>query len=120
MLDIYRKMYCNNDLLTFFVLHKFSFEENNLRSVLKRMSTADSLAFPADVKNIDWYEFLRRLILGMRLYTANDHSSTLPAARKRLVKLKIVHYLLKDTVLLYLLYYLCTRLIDFVMSRWDF
>lgn len=105
------------DLLTFFAFKQYAFHDDNLRSIMKRMSQADEHAFQMDIKKIDWIEYLHTMVLGMRLYIAKDEINTIPTAKKRMRKLVVAHFLLKYALFAFIIYYSCTTIFTLVSNH---
>lgn len=101
----------------YFYNYRPKFIENNLRSVIDRMSTADARSFQMDIKLIDWHEYLRRMYFGVRLYFLKEDPSNIPLAKKRMRRMFIINTIVKQSFLWFSLYYLCTTLMNFVMIR---
>lgn len=77
------------------------------------MTPFDREYFPCGVKRLDFPAFGTHYGLGLREYIANEKPDTLPAARKKLVKLRIVHY-----SVLVVFYGLIVAFAYALLSRW--
>ncbi|GLV35486.1 waterproof [Carabus blaptoides fortunei] len=99
---ILRKIYAKIDkmstLLQYFSTRQWEWDNGNIQQLWNRMDYRDQLLFQFDVNNIKWDEILLHQIKSLRQFVLKDPMSTCEMARKRLAKLKVVHYGLISTI----------------------
>lgn len=54
--------------MKFFLLNQWKFSDNNIRNLLKKMSSEDKVTFNIDVKTINWESCIEDYVLGARKY----------------------------------------------------
>ncbi|KAK7595543.1 hypothetical protein V9T40_013368 [Parthenolecanium corni] len=92
---VYRKLDQLRDILRYFRVRKWLFKTDNVQSLWKNLSPEDKEIFYFDIKNVDWTEYFQCLVLGVRVFLMKDDIQTLPAARKKVTRLYIIHQLTK-------------------------
>ncbi|KAK7595546.1 hypothetical protein V9T40_013371 [Parthenolecanium corni] len=92
---VYRKLDQLRDILRYFRVRKWLFKTDNVQSLWKNLSPEDKEIFYFDIKNVDWTEYFQCLVLGLRVFLMKDDIQTLPAARKKVTRLYIIHQLTK-------------------------
>ncbi|KAK7579869.1 hypothetical protein V9T40_000498 [Parthenolecanium corni] len=92
---VYRKLDQVRDTLRYFRERKWLFQIDNVQSLWKNLSPEDKEIFYFDMKNINWAEYSKFYVLGARVFLMKDDIQTLPAARKKLTRLYIIHQLTK-------------------------
>ncbi|CAB3363817.1 Hypothetical predicted protein [Cloeon dipterum] len=91
MMKVYKKIHRFGDVIAYFSTQQWNFSNQNMQSLWSRMHPKDQYLFNFSMKNMDWEDYFRTHILGLRKYLAKDDPSTLPAARKRWFKFLVVH-----------------------------
>ncbi|XP_063236812.1 putative fatty acyl-CoA reductase CG5065 isoform X2 [Bacillus rossius redtenbacheri] len=94
-IDLYMRARRFLHLVTFFSMHQWRFHDGNVVDLLARMSPEDKAAFPMDVTDINWREYVRCYVLGVREHMLKEPLSNLPAARKRYFRLFLLHHALR-------------------------
>lgn len=69
-------------LLEYFTCREWNWTNNNIRQLLNDMSPADRHTFNVDVTTINWPTYFDSYCLGIRQYTMNQSSNSLPDARR--------------------------------------
>lgn len=64
-------------------MHEWSYDSENTRKMWNKMCPQDRRLFFCDLHMIDWNEYFKSFVLGMRLYLTEDPEETLEAARIR-------------------------------------
>lgn len=85
LVELYKKVHKNVDVLSFFILTHFIIDVANTDRLWKSLSDIDQQIFPFDIEFFDWDSYFDRTLLGMRVYLAKDDNSeeALERARKR-------------------------------------
>lgn len=68
------------------------------------MNENDKKCFRFDASDIDWIEFLRTYVLGVRKFIFKEDPKTIESCKKRLFKLKILHQTMKLLTMFFLLW----------------
>lgn len=84
MLKVYRKIDKMEDVLNYFKMNEWVFESKNLSRLITEMSDEDQKIFFCDVKDLDWDEYIKYYILGIRIYLVKDPLETLAEGQKHL------------------------------------
>ncbi|XP_055299982.1 putative fatty acyl-CoA reductase CG5065 [Sitodiplosis mosellana] len=94
MFKIARRYKTAADTGEFFAMHEYNFAVENVKDLLHEISNADDGdEFKCDVKQLDWDEYLKSYVCGIRKYILKDDDSTLERSRrtlKRLYALKLI------------------------------
>ncbi|XP_015367357.1 PREDICTED: putative fatty acyl-CoA reductase CG5065 [Diuraphis noxia] len=94
LMDAYKKMHKFSEVVAYFALQSWMFHDNNTTSLMKKMSKLDQSLFRFDMTKLDWNEYFKNHVLGIRLYIVKDSIDTIPEAIKRNKKLYMIHYTL--------------------------
>lgn len=81
MLKIYKKIHKFMDVLNYFSIHEWKFSNDNIKELLNKMTEEDRENFACDITDIDWDQYFRTYIRGIRMYLIKDPLDTLPKAR---------------------------------------
>ncbi|CAO1426263.1 unnamed protein product [Diamesa hyperborea] len=92
LLDTYKKIDKLCDVLSYFTNRVWQFSNDNVRSLWERMDEKDKEIFYFDMDQVDWSEFIQQSMFGIRTYLMKEDPKTIPAAIKRMNKLKVIHY----------------------------
>ncbi|KAK9507276.1 hypothetical protein O3M35_007173 [Rhynocoris fuscipes] len=71
----------------FFALHEWKFTCNNQKLLTEDLCPVDRLLFHTDVSKLNWDEYVKIYLLGIRKYVLKDSADTLPACLKKLNRL---------------------------------
>lgn len=69
------------DVLNYFSIHEWKFSNDNIKELLNKMTEEDRENFACDITDIDWDQYFRTYIRGIRMYLIKDPLDTLPKAR---------------------------------------
>ncbi|CAH1721740.1 fatty acyl-CoA reductase wat-like [Aphis gossypii] len=107
LMDGYRKMHKFSEVISYFSLQSWTFHDNNTKSLAAKLSKLDQSLFKFDAAKLDWNEYFKKHVLGIRLYIIKDTMDSVPEAVKRNKKLYLIHYTLLSilTALLILIVY---------------
>ncbi|CAL7948513.1 unnamed protein product [Xylocopa violacea] len=97
----------NHDVLQRFMNGDWTIKADKVKRLQRRMNAADSEQFPIDLSIIKWHDEIGE---GLRISCREllkDPAETLPAARRKYQRLKILHYTIYSIVVILFLYYLC-------------
>lgn len=79
----YKKMHKFIDVITYFSLKSWIFRDNNTRSLAKNMSKLDQSLFQMDMNNLNWDQYFKDHVIGVRLHILKDPLESLAEGRKR-------------------------------------
>ncbi|XP_026667105.1 fatty acyl-CoA reductase wat-like [Ceratina calcarata] len=79
-------------ILHYFISTSWIIKTDKLKTVINRLNTTDEEEFLFDMKQLDWHDATFAGIECLR-YSINDTMDSLPYAKKRYRKLKILHYI---------------------------
>lgn len=82
-MDGYRKMHKFSDVISYFSLKSWKFNDNNTRSLVQKLSKLDQTLFSFDLNKLNWDEYFKKHVLGIRMYILKDPLETLPEGKKR-------------------------------------
>lgn len=116
MIRLYRKFDCGIKEYKPFLGEHWHFSNQNLRGLFKGMTKKDQLAFKFDVWDIDWDEFTRIYVHGIRYYLVKDPPETIPRAKILLKCLYVIDRIAK-AVLLALAVYIIYRCLGLDQSK---
>lgn len=69
----------------FFARHEYNFEVKNVNELLHEISNAkDGNEFMCDIKQLDWEEYLKNYVCGIRKHILKDDESSMERARRTL------------------------------------
>ncbi|XP_012270707.1 fatty acyl-CoA reductase wat-like [Orussus abietinus] len=95
LMKIYRKISKYSSILVYFSTNEWTFGINNTRTLWNKLSKEDKKIFYFSMEDFDWEDYMKKCIDGIRIYIFKDDPSTIPAARKRMAKILILHKLIK-------------------------
>lgn len=72
-----------SDVISYFSLKSWKFNDNNTRSLIQKLSKLDQTLFSFDLNKLSWDEYFKKHVLGIRMYIIKDPLETLPEGRKR-------------------------------------
>lgn len=82
MVFVQKKISIGMDVLAFFTMNNWNFKSDNFNSLMKTQSKSEYEMFSIDTKNIgDTHEYLRKSLIGGRVFCAKEPLSTVPRAK---------------------------------------
>ncbi|XP_043266217.1 fatty acyl-CoA reductase wat-like [Colletes gigas] len=117
MMKIYKKIHKFMDVLNYFTTRQWDFINDNFRSVLAKMSPEDRENFACDITRVDWDNYFRFYIQGIRMYLIKDPIETLEKARIKWHRLYWVHQAFK-LILSYVLLRICWMSVVYVLRAY--
>lgn len=79
----YRKIHKFCYVISYFSTKTWEFKSERMRAICDEMSKEDKEIFFCDLRKLDWEEYFKEYIKGIRLHLLRDPISTLDAARAR-------------------------------------
>lgn len=72
----------------YFAMHEWIFENTNVKELLQDVRDAvDGEEFRLDIKTMNWDDYIRQYMFGIRKYVLKDDLDSLPAARRTIKRL---------------------------------
>ncbi|KAK5638619.1 hypothetical protein RI129_012914 [Pyrocoelia pectoralis] len=115
LLNIYKKMKENIHTLSYFTIRQWTFVNKNTQHLWTSLSNEDKSLFPFNMNSFTWDSYIYSYVYGTRLYLLKEKIETLQQARRRLLRLKLVHYVVV-TILLYLVYKIVTFVLNLIIA----
>ncbi|KAJ3618770.1 hypothetical protein MTP99_005583 [Tenebrio molitor] len=88
----YRRLDKTMDLLSYFSMGSWSFEQDNVLELWDQMGKEDKKMFKFSMEDVDWVKYGRDSTLGARMYLLKETPDTIPKAKKKLKIMFVVHY----------------------------
>lgn len=78
---------CFHSIAEYFVMHEWTFENRNVNELLQDVRAAtDGDEFRLDIKTLNWDDYIRQYMFGIRKYILKDDLDSMPAARRTIQK----------------------------------
>lgn len=84
MLKIYTRFKTAAKTGQFFALHQWNFSQENMSLMQKQLNRIDDNDFYIDISKLEWNDYIRNYVFGIRSYVLKDGLETIPASRKKL------------------------------------
>ncbi|KAH8284633.1 hypothetical protein KR018_008617 [Drosophila ironensis] len=97
------------ECLEYFATRQWRFKDDNVHSLLHTLSPKDREIFLFDVRHIHWDKYVERYVLGFREFLFKQRPESLPASRKRMLRLYYLHQLTKLVAVLLTWRFLMSR-----------
>ncbi|XP_050422287.1 fatty acyl-CoA reductase wat-like isoform X2 [Adelges cooleyi] len=94
LMDAYGKLHKFVGVIEYFSLRSWTFYDSNTKGLIKAMSDQDKILFNFDISKLDWKEYFKNHVRGIRLYILKDPLDTIPEGEKHYRKLYTVYYTL--------------------------
>jgi len=110
--DAYQKIHKFSEVISYFSTKQWKFMDNNVVKLCNNLSDKDKAIFEFDLRNLDWSDYFRHHIRGLRQYLVHDSLDTLPEAAIKFKKMQYAHYTLVGIIWSLLAYF------TFLTYRW--
>ncbi|XP_039480778.1 putative fatty acyl-CoA reductase CG5065 [Drosophila santomea] len=97
------------ECLEYFATRQWRFKDDNVHALLHTLSPKDREIFVFDVRHINWDKYVERYVLGFREFLFKQRPESLPASRKRMLRLYYLHQLTKVVAVLLTWRFLMSR-----------
>lgn len=91
MIKVQDKLAKSVQCLEYFTTHQWTFQSQNVQTLLNSLNENDRQQFQFDVGTIEWENYIEKYVLGFRQYLFKQCPSSLEDSRKRMSK----YFLLK-------------------------
>lgn len=92
LVDAYKKLHIFSAVITYFSLCSWEFHETNIRSLLNKMSESDLSLYRFDISKLNWNDYFRVHINGIRIHILGESMDNIPNAIKRSKKSVILAF----------------------------
>ncbi|EDV48802.1 fatty acyl-CoA reductase wat [Drosophila erecta] len=94
LVKLYRSIHVNIAMLEYFLHNSWHFETKSIDRLKVLMSAEDRRIYNFDMEALDWKNYFRKALFGMRLYLANEPPTkeSVEQGRRLLHRLKFLHY----------------------------
>ncbi|CAH2101882.1 unnamed protein product [Euphydryas editha] len=96
----YTKISKFSAVISYFALREWKFRNDNIQSLFKELCDVDKRIFNFDISSLEWEEYYKSYVRGLRIHLLTDPLDTIPESRKKHFKLKILHYIVVALVCL--------------------
>lgn len=79
----YEKVHKMTKVLSYFAVREWEISIDNMQKLWRTLSEEDKKIFDFDLNEINWGQYFRNHLLGIRLYILKDSINTIPYAIKK-------------------------------------
>jgi hypothetical protein len=72
MWKIYQKVQKSMDVISYFCIQQWKFNNDNMQNLLRKMNPQDKHLFNFDITLLDWEETMSAAVRGLRIYVMED------------------------------------------------
>jgi alcohol-forming fatty acyl-CoA reductase len=83
LLKTYKKIHKFANVISFFCTNEWEFTNDNVQNLWQNLNADDKKLFYFDLSSLDWEDYIKEYMKGMRVYLFKDDLSTAPVARKK-------------------------------------
>lgn len=80
---MYKKIHKFSDVIQYFSMRNWTFTNNNVVELWRKLDETDREIFPFSMKTVLWLQYYKNYLKGIRVYLLNDPLETVPAAKAR-------------------------------------
>ncbi|XP_023288205.1 fatty acyl-CoA reductase wat [Orussus abietinus] len=100
--NAYKKIHKFSGVISYFSTQQWTFHNKRVQKLWERLRPADRKKFFFSIGELDWEEYMRYHIRGLRLHILKDTPDTVDKGRIKYRKLKIAHYTISIVAILLL------------------
>lgn len=82
-IKLYKKIAQLSELLSYFSLGQWDFKNTNVQKLWNNINNVDKTLYPFNMKDLNWNQYFKYNVIGIRTYLMKEDFSTIPAARKK-------------------------------------
>lgn len=79
----YEKIHKMTNVLSYFSVREWVISIDNMQNLWNTLSEKDKKMFDFDLNALDWMQYFKSHLFGIRLYILKDSSNTIPYAIKK-------------------------------------
>ncbi|KAB0791177.1 hypothetical protein PPYR_02977 [Photinus pyralis] len=95
LLKIYKKIHKFTAVISYFCTRNWQFKSSRYQEIIAKMTQEDRRIFFQNLKELDWEEYFKEYIKGIRIYLIGDPEHTMPAAKAKWQRLFWLHQAFK-------------------------
>ncbi|XP_049639782.1 fatty acyl-CoA reductase 2-like [Suncus etruscus] len=107
------------DMIEYFLNQSWEFSMNNTEMLMAELGPEDQQVFNFDVRQLNWQEYFKNYIVGVKKYVLKEDMSGIPKAKEHLKKLQNMQYLFNMALILLTFHLLITHS-QVVQNIWFF
>ncbi|KAJ9576068.1 hypothetical protein L9F63_007033, partial [Diploptera punctata] len=86
LLKTYEKLQKFSSMVSYFTTRQWKFSNSNIQQLWKKLSPEDRLIYDFDFNNLQWDDYFRDTIIGVRTYILKEDPKTVPQAKRRIYR----------------------------------
>ncbi|XP_026464679.1 fatty acyl-CoA reductase wat-like, partial [Ctenocephalides felis] len=94
LLAAYRKIHKFVGVIAYFSTREWKFNDQNVVNLWCKLSLQDKEEFYFNIENLDWQQYIKSSIDGIRLFLFKDDPSTIPTAIKKMQRYLLFIYII--------------------------
>lgn len=106
MFNIYKKITKFETVISYFACRDWKFHNDNTQGLWNSLPEADKTMFPFSMKELDWEDYHKTHVLGLRIYLVKDDLSTMPQAMIKWRRFYVANKIIKTLFVLLMIYLL--------------
>lgn len=110
--SIYKKVHKSVGVLEYFSTREWKFNSKNMEKLIEKMPLEDNDKFNFNIKNMNWEDYLKNYVIGIRRYLFKEDDSTIVESRRNLKKKYIIGQVIQAGVALGLTHYITSNLFE--------
>lgn len=114
LVHVQKKISTGLKLLQYYTTKDWDFRNEKFQRLSDNLNQIDQDVFDTSVSQVNWEQYIRGYIIGMRTYILGESVETIPKAKKVLRRLYILDRATKYTICLLLFWFLWAHLEGFV------
>lgn len=83
LLKTYKKIHKFANVISFFCTNEWIFTNDNVQKLWLKLNDDDKKLFYFDMQSLDWRDYIKEYMKGMRVYLFKDELSNAAVARKK-------------------------------------
>ncbi len=106
LVKVQRRVSQGLSVLQYYIIRKWKFKNANMLGLHRGLSEKDKELFNFDLSVVDYDDYIKNYVLGIRHYLLKEKPETLPKSRKTLRKLYLLDKFCKASFFVMILYFL--------------
>lgn len=94
LVKVYRKILKFSDVIAYFATQEWHFHNHHVQSLWRSLGDKDKAMFPFDISTLDWDQYFKNYMIGMRLYIFKEQTKDIEWGRIKQRRLWWAHQVL--------------------------
>ncbi|XP_049767049.1 fatty acyl-CoA reductase 1-like isoform X4 [Schistocerca cancellata] len=123
LVHVNNRLYSAKIMLGYYVLHEWTFINKNVVSLYESMAPEDKEIFYFNVKELDYYDYCKKSIIGAKLYLLNESIDDIPGDVRYMRRMYYLHVVVRTLfygLLLWLLYSMSEPALEMVETAMEY